>query len=197
MQKLILSAILPAMLCGAAHAQLSERVVELDTSGRGKVVSAVTYTMEAHEAVDNAAFNDLAQECVVRNIKFEAFQARDSARSFVGPYTGRYYQLGDTSVYDGDNDVIAFVSSTKPLVVGRGRESVGGITGRIIQYTVAVSASDSEVSIAFEDIKQAHQNTGTARNDGFNNLYQSWGSGYKKAYEGLDGVAAELARCMG
>lgn len=196
MRKLILSAILSALACGAAYAQLSDREVELDMSGRGKVVDTVAYTAPITPPADTVAFNDKAQECVVRNVKFDDFTARDSARSFVGGYSGRLYQFGDTSVYDGNSNVISFVSATKPLVVARGRQGIGGIGGQVAQFSVTLAAENGVMTILFEDIERAFGNTGSAANTGFNPVYEAWGSGYKQVYSGLDEVAADLAGCM-
>ena len=183
------------VLVASAVAQISEP--EIVTKTKHKVIDSVTYEVDlgAGEGSPEAVslFRDKASECAVRNLSFDAFQGRDSSGSFVGAYTGRYYQTDKRTFDPGSGELIVFASETKPLVVARGRETIGGAFPRMVQFNVAI---DGEGKLVFENINMALLNTGSAKNTGFGQVYKQWGTGHKVMTKKLTEVAETLAECM-
>ncbi len=181
---------------GPSYAQLSERVVELKRHSGSDVVDKIIYTMPIPKGLSGSRFKDAAQQCILRNIEFPDFMAYDSSRSFVGEYSGTYYRFGDNTLLEGTSDVLAFVSKTKPLVIGRGRENLGTLISKTIQFNVVLSIEGEKIKDSYENVLHAQKNTGGFENTGFTVVRKQWAGGYKAVYMGADRVTVRLADCL-
>lgn len=134
--------------------------------------------------------------CVASAVQNESITLSDSAGSFVGAYTGTYYQA-NKSREAGGGTVIQHASADGSEVVARGvTRYKAGLIERAVRFTLMTEVVGARVTYAFSNLEQAQTNTGYAANAGFHSIHARPGGGAGQVLESLKDVAAEIDQCM-
>ncbi|MCJ0828705.1 hypothetical protein MN869_09620 [Acinetobacter sp. NIPH1876] len=124
---------------------------------------------------------------------------RDSAGSFVGIYTGNYYQNKNSAVVQGGG-LFKYVDDSGQTLVASGRIKTkpqqGGLIVDIIQYDAKISLSKNNVGLKFKNLKAAQENTGGTSNVGFRNIGTWSGARAPAAISAIDQVATKFKNCV-
>lgn len=139
-----------------------------------------------------------AKICTLRNVTNRDVSLSDSSRSFVGAYTGNYYNLGNKSTSSGGNVVAA--SSDKSFVVNGSAEYIfdSGLINvkRVVRFTLDLSVLEGKVKYTFSNIQQAQTETGTIPNNGFNYIGTWKGASPYQALSSLRSVTSDIDSCL-
>ncbi|MCH7357267.1 hypothetical protein MMP61_17110 [Acinetobacter sp. NIPH 1958] len=137
--------------------------------------------------------------CSVDVITNDSVVLRDSAGSFVGVYTGNYYQNKNSSVVQGGN-LFKYVDDSGKSLVASGRIKTnpqqGGLIVDIVQYDAKISLNKNNINLKFQNIKAAQENTGGTSNVGFRNIGTWSGARAPAAISAIDQVATKFKNCV-
>ena len=136
--------------------------------------------------------------CIALNINNNEYTLSDSSRSFVGAYTGTYYNItsqrqaggGDALIYSDDVTAIGNGSTDGTFTFGLVPIK------KIVTFKVEVNIDAGKQSITFNDIQAAQESTGSAVNDGFNRVGAWPGAKPVFVYELLETTANKLKSCL-
>lgn len=123
----------------------------------------------------------------------------DSAGSFVGIYTGNYYQNKNSAVVQGGN-LFKYVDENGKSLIANGRIKTkpqqGGLIVDIIQYEAKISLNNNNINLKFKNLKAAQENTGGISNLGFRNIGTWSGARAPAAISAIDQVANKFQNCV-
>ena len=166
--RLTIILLLAATLTACANmAEVSNKIAGLDgveiTQGEYGEQLLESYTVKGRGASDA----DLPF-CIAKSIQNNDVTITDSSRSFVGAYTGRYYQAGST-VNIGGGSVLTYVSVLGDKVVAQGTTSYrsGGLVERSVRFQLTAASQEDLVTLIFSPIEQAQLDTGAIANKGY------------------------------
>ncbi|MBN3344976.1 hypothetical protein H5A44_21460 [Pectobacterium brasiliense] len=110
--------------------------------------------------------------CTLRNVTNRDVRLSDTSNSFVGAYTGNYYNINSSSNISG-GDVLS-LSDDNGLVVNGTTSYIfdAGIISvkRFVRFTLDIVNKDKITEYTFSNIQFAQAETGTLPNDGFNDI---------------------------
>ncbi|WP_406627711.1 hypothetical protein [Pectobacterium carotovorum] len=136
--------------------------------------------------------------CTLRNVTNRDVRLGDSSKSFVGSYTGNYYNVKSSSNVSG-GDVLS-LSGGNSLVVNGATSYLfdAGIISvkRFVRFTLDVFNKDNSVEYTFSNIQHAQSDTGSLPNDGFNDIGVWKMAGPTEAIRTLDGIALSINECL-
>ena len=134
--------------------------------------------------------------CAASVIRNDAVSLGDSSRTFVGAYTGNYYQAGSNREVGGGG-VIQYVSPDESSVVAKGETGyTSAMVSRSVRYTVTIRSSGPERKYLFAGIQQAQLDTGSMANAGYSPVHVMMGGGSEDVARSLSAVAAEIETCI-
>ena len=161
----------------------------------GSYLDRVDFSYQTPSARD---FSQLKM-CVAENISNNDVSLSDATGSFVGAYTGNYYQNSNVQTVAG-KAVFKYVDEQLATLIANGTtisisQQLVPIKD-IVKYEVKAGVSGSSVTLVFYNITRAQQNTGYAANDGFNPVGVWSGARSQDVYASLDAVANKVKACM-
>lgn len=164
-----------------------------------KNVSGIEYIKGyAINSTANSVEPEKAKVCTLRNVTNRDVSLSDSSKSFVGAYTGNYYNVGNKSTSSGGN--VVSVSSDKSLVVNGSTEYLfdAGLINvkRVVRFTLDLSMLDGKVTYTFSNIQQAQTETGAIPNNGFGDIGTWKGASPYQALSSLQNVSAGIDSCL-
>ncbi|WP_286761997.1 hypothetical protein [Pseudomonas sp. UBA2047] len=134
--------------------------------------------------------------CTASTIKNDPVSLRDSSRTFVGAYTGNYYQAGSNREVGGGG-VIQYVTPDESSVVAKGETGyTSAMVSRSVRYTVTIKNSGPERKYLFTGIQQAQLDTGSMVNAGYSPVHVMMGGGSEDVARSLSAVAEEIETCI-
>lgn len=137
--------------------------------------------------------------CVAKNLTNNTVNLEDAAGSFVGPYTGNYYQLKNKQ-YAFGGDVFKLVDERSSSIIADGITSyIGdslGLIKQFVKFEVETSIKDKNLTLLFFNITRAQQNTGFLENSGFSPVTIWYGVGAPDVYKSLELVANNIKYCI-
>ncbi len=137
-------------------------------------------------------------KCLALVVSNNEHTLTDSSGSFVGAYTGNYYNIeksrqvggGQSLLYSDDTSAIAKGNTKGAFTFG-----LVPIT-KIIAFKVEVNAAPESGFIEFTDIQAAQESTGAANNTGFSKAGAWSGAEPVFVYNLLSKVSDEIKSCM-
>ena len=201
MKKIILILMSATMLSGCAyHYERSNLLdslngVEFESSGEKEYIRKYTKVIKLN--VDN---KDSIPICVANSVTNRSVRLSDSSSSFVGKYSGNYYNIGNAYTENGGN-VIKHVSGNGKSVVAEGMSEYSFNSGivnitRIVRFTLDVTAMDGNVVYTFTNMQQAQTSTGSLQNDGFIHIGAWSGANPDLVIKSIDSIASKISLCL-
>lgn len=134
------------------------------------------------------------KRCVATNLQNDQIQLQDSAGSWVGPATGKYYRNNNQSAVAAQS-VFKFVDEQAKALVAQGwiDKLVFGFRW-IIRYDLELAIEGDGVKMVMRNVKLAMSNTGALSNDGFNDLRTSYR--FNQNYASLKDAADRMKSCI-
>lgn len=195
MKKLI---ILVLVLSGCAtEVILPANVKTTKGSYNGDYIDSIDFSFNT----DKSPTFSQAKLCVAENISNNDITLRDSADSYVGAYTGTYYQNTNTQNIQG-KQTFKYVDEDLSTIIANGtvstnKDGVFAFIKDIIRYEVKLSTKDKEkVSLEFKNITRAQESTGSVTNNGFTPVGVWAGAGTMSTYSALENSANKLKNCL-
>lgn len=134
--------------------------------------------------------------CAAGAVRNDPVSLSDSSRTFVGAYTGNYYQAGSKREVGGGS-AIQYVAPDESSVVAKGETGyTSGMVSRSVRYTVTVKSSGPERKYLFAGIQQAQLDTGSMVNAGYSPVHVMMGGGSEDVARSLSAVAEEIETCI-
>lgn len=137
--------------------------------------------------------------CVLRNVSNRDVILSDASKSFVGAYTGNYYNIGSKTVANGGSVVESVTDAGVIIVQGNTSYSFdSGIVhiNRVVRFTLDAMPRSEHVDITFSNIQQAQTETGALPNTGFSEIGTWEGAGPYQAIKSLDKIVGSISECM-
>ena len=199
-----------ALFAGSALAQAPQLPSNFTTTTGTYDAQYVDMAKFEYSAPAADDFKDKAARCGISNLSVDSFVAKDASQSWIGPATGRLYNDGTNTVFEG-SDVLRYVSDTQDVVILKGREKFGknkmGLIGLVsdpsgesfksqLDFIVELAKSGDVYSITFSEIKRADQSTGYIENSGFSPIGVWKGSRAEEIVPVIESVAEKLNACM-
>lgn len=137
--------------------------------------------------------------CVLRNVSNRDVILSDASKSFVGAYTGNYYNIGGKTVVNGGGVVEAV--NDAGFIIAQGNTSYSFDSGivqikRVVRFTLDAMPQSEHVNITFSNIQQAQTETGALPNTGFSEIGTWEGAGPYQAIKSLDKIVSSISECM-
>lgn len=148
--------------------------------------------------LNNGSKTTSPAKCLALTVSNNEYTLSDSSGSFVGAYSGKYYNIeksrqvggGQSLLYSDDTSAIAKGSTDGTFTFGLAPIK------KIITFKVEVNAAPGTKTITFTDIRSAQKSTGVVSNDGFNKAGAWPGAKPSLVYELLNKVADNIQSCM-
>lgn len=135
--------------------------------------------------------------CVASIVSNDPVTLSDSAGSFVGAYTGNYYQAGSRREVGGGN-VIQYISPGGEDIVAKGTTMyTSGLVQRSVRFTLRIRDLGPGRLYQFSGIEQAQTSTGIVPNTGYNRVHAAPGGGAGHVLGSLKTVTGDLEACIG
>lgn len=191
-----------SLLAGCATGQVDQRFasqdgIELSQGSNGyPYFESATFEMPAHSLT-----GDELPLCVAKTVSNNSVTLHDASGSFVGRYTGNYYQNNNVRE-SGGGGVISYVSDDKSAVVATGVDkysfnvSFGIPITRAVRYTLSARSDSAGSVYNFSDITQAQLDTGVLANSGFDPVAAWEGTNPDKVYDLFSGVVRNIEDCL-
>jgi len=192
MRNIILAVAAVVVLSGCAYSrmpELSKYQAEYVPDYSAELVSAVVFKRPGSSG-------DLVQ-CIAETVSNQGVTLRDSAGSFVGAATGRYYSASN-SAHVGGGEVLQYVSADGRSVVANGstQYSSGMLVSRSVRFKLSAQQKADERVYRFADLSQAQLNTGSAANYVYGGIGAWSGANPDLALASLEQVASNIEACL-
>ncbi|EHR0862092.1 hypothetical protein KS888_000901 [Escherichia coli] len=137
--------------------------------------------------------------CVLRNVSNRDVILSDASKSFVGAYTGNYYNIGSKTVVNGGG-VVESVGDAGAIIV-QGNTSYSFDSGivqikRVVRFTLDAIPRSEQIDLTFSNIQQAQTETGAFPNTGFFDIGTWEGAGPYQAIMSLDNIVSSISECI-
>lgn len=134
--------------------------------------------------------------CAASAIRNDPVSLGDSSRTFIGAYSGNYYQAG-TNREVGGGGAIQYVAPDESSVVAKGETGyTSAMVSRSVRYTVTIQNLGAERKYLFAGIQQAQLDTGSMVNAGYSPVHVMMGGGSEDVAHSLSAVADEIETCI-
>src|SRR5690606_20004483 len=134
--------------------------------------------------------------CVASTVTNESVMVSDSAGSFVGAYTGNYYQTNHSQEVGGGN-VMQFVSPDGSEVVARGTTRYwAAMIERAVRFTISIKDDGISRTYRFTGVEVAQINSGTWPNSGYMKAAMNPGTGGGHALKNMKQIADDIDSCL-
>ena len=157
-----------------------------------RMVDAVTFERQG-------ALKQSPATCVSLNVDNSEVTLSDSSASFVGAYSGTYYDI-ESSRTEGGGATMQHADSESGVVVAKGTTEYtsGGLMpiGHAVRYKLLVAPMPGKTIVQFKDVEYAQKSTGYMKNSGFQRLGTWWGSGVMDAYAAMEEQADKVLDCI-
>lgn len=107
------------------------------------------------------------------------------------------FDYGSESGTVQGGSVVQQVSPEQGVLAVRGRTDYRhAMIGHSAESTMLVEAKDGRFRIVHSNIRSLQKSTGSARQDGFNEVHQRWGTGWDNTLTALQDMSAEVSECI-
>lgn len=197
MKKLILVGVFGALLggCSSTPISLPENISTTPTGmGQSTYIDKINHSF----ATANPASFEKLKLCAVETFSNESILLQDSAGSFVGAYTGNYYNRANSQQIQGGN-IFKYEDKGSLTFVATGNTKTkpqqGGVIVDFVKYDAKVSIKNNTVELVFQNINAAQQNTGAASNSGYRQVGTWSGARAPGVISAIDTLAVKFKNC--
>ncbi|RZG63973.1 hypothetical protein EXE25_18105 [Acinetobacter bouvetii] len=199
MKKIVLSLVVTGVLlsgCSMAPIQLPSNVKTIPSGmGESTYIDRIDHSFIPSKVIN---FSNL-KVCAATTFQNESITIRDSAGSFVGAYSGNYYQQNNKQQING-GDVFKLIDEQTNTIVITGNKKTkpqhGGLIIDFIKYDAKISLNNNRVQLLFQNIQAAQQSTGSLSNDGFRPIGTWSGARAPAAIETIEQLAVSFRNCL-
>lgn len=163
--------------------------------GESTYIDKVDHSFKTVKAVN---FSNV-KVCAATTFINDSVLLKDNAGSFVGGYSGRYYQQNNSQQISGANVFKLVDEQSNTLIVSgnkKTRPQQGGLIVDFIKYDAKISLENNGVELIFQNIQAAQQSTGSTSNDGFRSIGTWSGARAPAALETIDNIALSFKNCL-
>ncbi|RKS85744.1 hypothetical protein DES39_1157 [Orbus hercynius] len=197
MKKLLL-VFMSIALFGCAAQQVDKNLASFtgvtyeDYEGEYKMLKSFTV-----QGTTSKNINDI-NVCLLQNIENDDVKLTDSSKSFVGSYSGNYYNVTSGSTSSGGS--VQQYSDDKTIVIKgltkyKNPQSWVPITN-YVRYTLTVKKDKTNLNYTFSNIKQAQAETGYVANNGFNPIGNWDGANPSVILKTLENEVSKVSACL-
>ena len=134
--------------------------------------------------------------CVASNVTNESVSVHDTAGSFVGSYTGNYYQVNRAREVGGGN-IIQYISQDGTEVIARGTmRYTAAMIERATRFTLSIKDDGISRKYIFNNVEVAQMNTGNWPNSGYQKAAMNPGTGGGHILKNMKALANDIDSCM-
>ncbi len=191
---LILAALLLPGTGYCAKWEVPSNVTVRDTDKRASYMEAVDFSYQSAQPI---AFAQLKM-CIAESVTNNAASLQGSSGSFVGPATGNYYHNTKSQTGQGGG-IFKYVDDSTFALIATGTTDGGatalGFTRDLVKFDLKAMISSDAITLKFNNITRAQQNTGSVANDGFNPVGMWRGAGAQRIYVSLESIAVKIKAC--
>ncbi len=188
-----------AVLAGCASTPISGLPSNVTLSEPQSYYGAKVQMVEAVTFERTGKGKQNASTCVSLNVDNSEVTLSDTSSSFVGPYSGYYYDV-ERSRTESGGATLQHSDTATGIVVAKGvSEYTSGSlipVGHAVRYKLLVAPLEDKTVVQFKDIEQAQKSTGIIRNDGFKPLGSWKGTTVMEAYDAMKRQANEVLDCI-
>ncbi|GEM_PF-2745791 len=135
--------------------------------------------------------------CVAETVSNQGETLADSSGSFVGAYTGNYYNVQRSSQSAGGSVLEHVAQDGKSVVAsGSARYSAGALVARSVRFKLSLKQSDSGRTYRYSNLGQAQLDTGAAANKGYAPIGSWSGANPDIALASLSTITDQIERCL-
>lgn len=205
MRNLILLAVIGLMAVGCASSppapsDLGNRdgVELVERPDGAKLFKSAEFALPGSEP-DKAALG----LCLPKHVRVDAVRLSDSSNSFIGAYSGRYYDIGNSYQAQGEEST-KFIADDGSGAVARGQFKYSFVVRgllpvtivKVVRYTLEVSQGADLNRYVFSDISAAQTETGNIPNTGFSPMYDIGLLHPEVAHDRMASLASALNACL-
>lgn len=193
------------VLCGCVTtgSELSEKVIlpdnvslTLNNDGEYGYFDTVVFDYQLNKKMP---FGKVAV-CVAEKVESKEAVLQDSSASFVGAYTGNYYDIGSIKSYSGKNVFKHVDKETKTLIANGSAKFSKRMANvnltRFVRYNLKAHLEENLLKIKFFNIEGAQQDSGSASNPGFSSVGNWKAAMPLETYNGLASTAEQIHACL-
>lgn len=118
---------------------------------------------------------DKLARCTIQSLKNDATTLSDSSNSFVGSYTGNYYNVTKTDSIAGGGVIKYMMKDSVGLIAEAKTMYSTTFIARAVKYNLLIEKLENSVDFKITNIMQAQLDTGAISNTGFYKV-GSWSS---------------------
>jgi len=187
-----------------SHIKLLTCAVSLVLTGCG-TVSVPDNVKTAGDYINNIRYShtpavDFAKvkQCVALNISNDNVRLTDNNGSFVGQYTGRYYNINNSHTDFAPNTLVTIDEFHRYLIVNGNTYYTARMIGNAVRFKlqIQVRPNNNEINLLFDNITRAQLNTGSLSNTGFTPVGVWYGAGTEDVIKAIDIVKNNLTDCF-
>ena len=198
MKKFLLIGLVGILLggCSSAPIVLPSNVTSVPSGmGQSTYIDKVDHSFIPAKAV---SFSNV-KVCAATTFTNDSITLKDNAGSFVGAYTGNYYQRNNSQQVNGGN-IFKLIDEQSNTIIATGNKKSkpqqGGLIVDYIKYDAKVSLNNNHIQLQFQNIQAAQQSTGASSNDGFRPIGTWAGARAPAAIETINALAASFKNCL-
>jgi len=179
-------------LSGCAYSrmpELGQYQAEYVSASSAELVEGVVFTRPGKA--------DDLPECIAATVSNQGETLSDSSGSFVGAYTGNYYNV-QRSTNTAGGSVIEYASPDGRSVVASGltRYNANALVARSVRFKLSVKQGESGRIYRYGNLGQAQLNTGSVANNGYNPIGAWAGANPNLALDSLSRLTDNIERCL-
>ncbi len=188
---LIIACVITVSGCAQTRLESLSQVKGLEfthTQGGSEVIDKYTVTKPAPNGSNSIA------TCAALEISNKSVSLIDGSKSFIGAYSGNYYNRGNNISVTG-GETIQHADQNSAVVTGVGQYNTAFVN-RYVRYTALIKKDGNNINYTFNRIEQAQQDTGALTNPGFYEV-GTWNmADPDKVLAFLDNEVAKVQKCL-
>lgn len=182
--------------CSSAPVTLPSNVSTIPTGvGQSTYIDKINYSFITQKPVSFST----VKVCAASTFTNDGVSLQDSAGSFVGAYSGQYYEKSNSQQISGGN-VFKLIDDQSNTIIATGNKKTkaqqGGLIVDYIKYDAKISLIENKVQVQFQNIQAAQQNTGGSTNNGYRPIGTWSGARAPAAIETIDNLATSFKNCL-
>lgn len=182
--------------CSSAPIALPKNVSTVPTgTGQSTYIDKIDHSFSTSKSI---SFSNI-KVCAASVFTNDSVSLKDAAGSFVGAYSGQYYEKSNSQQISAGN-VFKLIDEQSNTIIVTGnmktKPQQGGLIVDYIKYDAKISLINSNVQLVFQNIQAAQQNTGGSSNNGFRSIGTWSGARAPAAIETIDNLATSFKNCL-
>ena len=178
---------------GCAATPMPENVQTRPYRGSNQIIDTIDHSFFAAES---PSFSQV-KICEVETVRNDEVGLEDSSRSFVGAYTGNYYNVESREKVGGGNTIRLIDEQSSTIIASGVSPFTHALLTNYLRYDVKLSPTENgSVIMIFSRLVHAQIDTGYLSNSGFGPVGTWAGTGAPVVLETIEQVATSLKNCI-